>query len=238
MAQKPVIGITLDHEEKDGYSKFPWYALREHYTSSIHETGGIPLPMPHYIDLVDDYINMVDGIVVTGGDFDVDPNLYGATDIHPSIKVKSRRTSFELEIIKRALEKNIPLLGICGGHQLLNVALGGTLIQHIPEEFTTDIKHEQPNSREEPGHEIRINHNSILHKIVGSEVMSVNSAHHQAIKSPGRGCVVNAVAPDGMIEGIEVQDKRFCMGIQWHPEIFVDPGDRLIFEFFIRSARG
>ncbi len=232
----PVIGITLDYEENGGYSKMPWYALRENYCSSVSTFGGIPLPLPHEVALVDHYLGMIDGLVVTGGAFDVNPALYGETTQHETVKVKDRRTRFEYGMVQGAIHRNIPILGICGGQQLLNVVLGGTLIQHIPDTVKHPLEHEQKNPRTEPGHEVRIAANTLLSRIVGHETIAVNSAHHQAVASPAPGSIVNATAPDGVIEGIEFSGHPFCLGVQWHPEYFVTDADRKIMDAFVQAA--
>ena len=131
----------------------------------------------------------------------------------------------------------MPVLGICGGQQLLNVVLGGTLIQHIPDEVEGALAHEQPNPRTEPGHTVAVAPGSLLHRIVGATEMSVNSAHHQAALDVGEGVLVDAVAPDGVIEGIESRRHRFCLGVQWHPEYGIDRGDAKIFEAFVAACR-
>ena len=130
----------------------------------------------------------------------------------------------------------MPVLGICGGQQLLNVVLGGTLVQHIPDQIADALAHEQPNPRDQPGHTVAITPDTLLHRITGLETMSVNSAHHQAVDKPGSGAVVDAVAPDGVIEGIEMPGRRFCLGVQWHPEFAIDPGDTRIFAALIDAA--
>ena len=132
-SRRPRIGLTLDAEPPGGFSKLPWYAIRENYCSAIAKAGGLPIALPHEVELADDYLDILDGLVVTGGAFDVDPSLYGAKDRHDSVVTKDRRTAFELAILNGFLAADRPVLGICGGQQLLNVALGGTLIQHIPD---------------------------------------------------------------------------------------------------------
>ncbi|MGY9020314.1 MAG: gamma-glutamyl-gamma-aminobutyrate hydrolase family protein [Alphaproteobacteria bacterium] len=233
---KPLIGITLDSEQPGGYSKFAWYAVRENYCDSVADAGGIPVPLPHQPEIANSYLDMIDGLVITGGAFDVDPTLFGDTTRHETVVTKDRRTAFELAVTKGAIHRDMPILGICGGQQLLNVVLGGTLIQHIPDEIENSLAHEQPNPRDEPGHDIAVKTNTLLHQITGTETMSVNSAHHQAVKTIAGPVTINATAPDGVIEGIELQSKRFCLGVQWHPEFSIDPGDKRIFAAFIDAA--
>ena len=235
MAQ-PIIGITLDSEPPGGYSKFPWYALRENYSAIVARLGGLPVLLPHEPDRAGPYLDVIDALIVTGGAFDVDPSLFGAADKHPSVKTKDRRTAFELAVTRGALERDMPVLGICGGQQLLNVVLGGTLIQHIPDEVPGALEHEQKNPRNEPGHTVAVARATLLYAITGASQMSINSAHHQAVRGVGVGVVVNALAPDGVIEGIEAPGRRFCLGVQWHPEFAIDPGDEKIFAALIAAA--
>lgn len=237
--KRPLIGITLDSEDAGGYSKFPWYAVRENYSTAVARVGGLPIMLPHELDQVDAYLDEIHGLVVTGGAFDVDPALFGEETRHPSVIVKTQRTDFEWAATEKALKRDMPVLGICGGQQLLNVVLGGTLIQHIPDEIENALAHEQPNPRDEPGHEIALVADTLLHRIAGSSAMSVNSAHHQSVRDVGEDVVINATAPDGVIEGIEAPRRRFCLGVQWHPEFSIDPADTKIFEAFVsETARG
>jgi putative glutamine amidotransferase len=235
---KPVIGVTLDAEPAGGWSKLPWYALRQNYFASIIAAGGLPVALPHHPELAEDYLDRLDGLLVTGGAFDVDPALWGGGAPHPKVTLKPGRTDFELAAVRAALARDLPVLGICGGQQLLAVAFGGTLIQHIPDEVPGALAHEQPNPRTEPGHAVEVCGGTLLARIVGETPMAVNSAHHQAVLTPGSGAVVNAVAPDGVIEGVEHPGYRFALGVQWHPEYAVDPRDPAIFEAFVKAARG
>jgi putative glutamine amidotransferase len=235
--RRPIIGLTLDAEEPGSYSKSNWYALRANYTEAIVACGGLPLALPHHAELTDAYLDAIDALVVTGGAFDVDPAIYGEADRHETVILKAGRTAAEMALTNGALARQKPVLGICGGEQLLAVALGGTLIQHIPDSIVDALPHEQPNPRHEPGHIVTLTPGTRLAHIVGTATMQVNSSHHQAIRSPGSG-VINAVAPDGVIEGIEDKRFRFCLGVQWHPEYFIDAGDRRIFEAFIASCTG
>ena len=238
MSQRPTIGVTLDSEQPGGYSKYPWYALRQNYADAIVAAGGLPMALPHDAALAADYLDRIDALVVTGGAFDVDPALYGDGDRHATVTLKEGRTAAEMALTQGALARDLPVLGICGGEQLLAVALGGTLVQHIPDSVADALEHEQPNPRHEPGHPVAVVAGTLLHRIVGATQMQVNSAHHQAVRAPGPHAVVNATAPDSVIEGLEDTRYRFCLGVQWHPEFFIDPGDRCIFDAFIAACRG
>jgi putative glutamine amidotransferase len=237
MAKRPFIGVTLDSEQPGGYSKYPWYAIRQNYADAIIACGGLPVALPHDAALAQAYLDRLDALVVTGGAFDVDPALYGEGDRHATVTLKEGRTAAELALTQGALARNLPVLGICGGEQLLAVALGGTLIQHIPDAIENALEHEQLNPRHEPGHAVAVRAGTLLHRIVGAGEMLVNSAHHQAVRDAGPHAVVNAVAPDQVIEGVEDARYRFCLGVQWHPEFFIDPGDRRIFDALIAACR-
>ena len=233
---RPVIGLTLDAEPPGGYSKFPWYALRENYCSAVAAAGGLPVLLPHEPEQAAPYLALIDGLIVTGGAFDVDPALFGAAARHATVTTKDRRTSFELALTRLAVEADLPVLGICGGEQLLNVVLGGTLIQHIPDAVPEALAHEQPNPRDEPGHLVRILPGTRLRELAGAEEIAVNSAHHQAVERVAAGIAVNALAPDGVIEGIEAAGRRFCLGVQWHPEFGIDEADRRLFRGLVAAA--
>ena len=233
----PLIGITLDSEEPGGYSKFPWYALRVNYCSSVSEAGGLPIPLPHAPELAEAYLDRISGLLITGGAFDVDPSLFGDQEKHSSVVTKGGRTTFEMAVTKGALERNMPVLGICGGQQLLHVILGGRLIQHIPDAVNDALAHEQPNPRDEAGHDVTVKEGTLLHRITGETGFPVNSAHHQAAENEPDGVIVNARASDGVIEGIEAPAYTFCLGVQWHPEFFISPADRRILDAFIAAAK-
>ena len=239
--RKPLIGITLDSEdpssaEQGGYSAYPWYALRSNYAEAVAQAGGVPVALPHHPELAGDMLAAVDGLVITGGAFDVDPALYGESGIHATVTLKHGRTAAERALLDGALALDLPILGICGGEQLLAVALGGTLVQHIPAELPEAADHEQKHPRHEPAHSVSLHPGTLLRSIVGKALMQVNTSHHQAVRTPGPGTRVNATAPDGVIEGVEHPGHRFCLGVQWHPEFLIDPGDTLIFGALVEAA--
>ena len=193
--------------------------------------------LPHDTDASERYADLLDGLVVSGGNFDVNPALFGASERHATVQTKDERTEFEANITKAMLVHDKPVLGICGGQQLLHVVLGGTLLQHIPDAVPDALAHEQPNPRNEPGHTVTVAPGTLLHRIVGTDELPVNSAHHQAAAHDGDAVVVNAVAPDGVVEGIESLAHRFCLGVQWHPEYDISDGDKKIFRAFVKASQ-
>ena len=221
---------------KTTYSKFPWYALRQNYCDAITLNGGIPVAVPHDISIISDILKISDGLVITGGAFDINPSYFSSININESLVTKEKRTKFELTITEEALIQDKAILGICGGEQLLNVVYGGSLIQDINNEVKNPIQHEQENPRDQTSHKVNIIPDTKLKNIVNSSEIFVNSAHHQSIDKKGTGLVINAEAPDGVIEGIEDPNKNFCLGVQWHPEFLITKEDENIFSSFIKAS--
>ena len=234
--KNPIIGITFDFENSGGYSKFPWYAIRENYLTCLYKFGAIPFPILHENSLNNTLLKVLDGLVITGGNFDINPKLYSEY-IGGSRNIKDKRTNFEIDIFQKFLRTSKPILGICGGEQLMNVASGGSLIQDIDQSIQTTIFHEQQNPRNEVSHEISITRNSKLYNIVKSEKIKVNSAHHQSVNSLGKDFVSSALAPDGIIEAIEHVKHPWCLGLQWHPEFLITKADIAIIKDFIFHAK-
>lgn len=220
---QPLVGLTLDAEPAGGWSAAPWYALRQNYAAAVVAAGGVPVCLAHHPQLAGSYVERLDALIVTGGAFDVDPTSFGATTTHPSVKLKAERTEFEWRVLELAIERDLPVLGICGGEQLLNVVLGGTLIQHIPDEVIGALAHEQTTPRDQPAHAVHMVEGSLLAALLGAEVQ-VNSTHHQAVDRLGRDLRVAGRAPDGVVEAIEHTRAGFCVGVQWHPEYFLGGG--------------
>ncbi len=242
MAKVPLIGLTLDHEPggapADGqWSRLPYYALRENYCAAVGAAGGLPVALPHDAAQAPAYAERLDGLLVTGGGFDLDPALYGAGARHPSVSLKTRRTAFEWAVTEAMLAAGKPVFGICGGEQLLAVVLGGRLIQHIPDEVPGALAHVQANPRHEPGHAVTLAPGTRLAALAGTGELQVNSTHHQAVRDVGEGCVVAATAPDGVVEAIEAPGRPFCLGVQWHPEYGVSSVDTRLFAAFVEAAR-
>ena len=233
--KKPIIGITLDNEEPGSYSKFPWYAIRYNYLHSIEKFGAIPFPLYHTEKNINELFSLLDGLIITGGNFDINPEFYGKLN-NESRVIKNDRTNFESSICNKFLDSTKPILGICGGEQLLNVVCGGTLIQDIKKNNINAIEHEQINPRNETSHNVEIKHNTLIHRIVKNDIIEVNSAHHQAIDTIGKDLTVSGYAPDGIIESIEHLKHKWCIGVQWHPEFLITKEDNLLIEDFVKNS--
>jgi putative glutamine amidotransferase len=211
------------------------------YEEAVRRAGGEVRILDYERDRPADVVNEVDGILLPGGD-DVSPSLYGA-DTHATFKApESGRDAYELELATRAGEADVPLFAICRGVQMLNVARGGTLVQDIPSELPDAIPHEVRDTPFTIAHDIWVSEGTLLHDLlhdrIDGDTCPVNSRHHQAVQEVGRGLVVSATAPDGVIEAVEDPSKRFCVGVQWHPENFYRTGEfRALFEAFVAAAR-
>ena len=196
------------------------------------------LALPHDINAVERYLNLVSGIVITGGAFDVDPEFYGEKPSKP-LALKPKRTAFEMALLRAAVFRKMPILGICGGEQVLNVVLGENLMQHIPDEVPDALEHLQDYDCYQTSHSIDIEPNTLLHRLVGATTMEVNTSHHQAVKDVQAPVLVSAKAPDGVVEAIELpaDEHTFCLGVQWHPEFQSTPHDTKIIAGFVKAAR-
>ncbi len=230
--KKPLIGITLDYENSGNYSNFPWYAIRENYLSSIYKYDAIPFPIFHEKNTIKEVCKYIDGLIVTGGNFDINPSIYGNNNLG-SRNIKEKRTDFEISIFNEFFSKKKPILGICGGEQLINVACGGDLLQNIEKKNSNFINHEQKNPRNETSHKIYINKKTKLFNIIKKDEIMVNSAHHQAVKNLGKNLIECASAKDSVIEAIEHIEHPWCIGVQWHPEFLITNEDHALIKNFI-----
>ena len=190
--------------------------IAEPYLTAIRAAGGTPLIVVPEEKNIDKLIDICDAVVITGGHFDIHPSHYGEKQTGRIDHVDPSRTDTELALARACIERDIPVLGVCGGMQALAVAAGGSLFQDIATELTSAIEHEQPTAPSTPWHEVALSKGR-LHDLFGP-LLRVNSTHHQAVKQAGS-FSVTGFAPDGVIEAIERTDLRFCVGVQWHPEL-------------------
>lgn len=233
---RPLIGITI------GYSTHnrEFFTLRDDYVRAVERAGGLPVVLaPGRPEDAGDLLSRLDGLLLTGGP-DVDPGLYGEEPHETVTRVIPERDAFEIGLCQEALRRDRPLLAICRGHQVLNVATGGTLIQDIPSQVSGARDHDPDRERWETAHEVRILPRTRLREILGAETIDVNSFHHQAVRELGQGLVVSASSTaDQVIEGIEAPGRRLALGVQWHPEAFWDrPEDfQSLFEALVKASR-
>ena len=228
---RPVIGITSYAQEASwGVWRLPAALIPLAYVDAIERAGGRAVVIPPAEEDVEETLDALDAIVFSGG-ADVDPARYGA-DPHPETDTpQARRDAGEMALLHAALERDMPTLAICRGFQLLNVARGGDLIQHLPEEVGHDVHKQVPG--EFAVHPVEVKEGSRLGAIVGS-TSRVTSHHHQALGSVGEGLVESAWAADGTLEGVEDPSRRFVVGVQWHPEAGEDAA---LFEALVEQAR-
>src|SRR5438552_10345748 len=223
---RPVIGITPDvgaTSPRPGRPPVLRYELKQAYADAVLASGGLPVILPYSEDedAPAEAVSICDGIVITGGAFDVPPEMYGAKPGRKLGPMKPDRTQYELRVLRAALQQGLPVLGICGGMQLLAVEAGGSLYQDIADEVPGAFDHEQKLDPREPGHPAKIIEGTQLESILGPGEIQVNSTHHQAVRDAGK-ARISAVSPDGITEAIELTS-QFAIGVQWHPELLAAP---------------
>jgi putative glutamine amidotransferase len=236
--KKPIIGIVLDlpkNAKKYFYSPKPWYALRADYSNILEKFGALPVLLPYTND-IESQIDIIDGLLIPGADEDINPKFYGQKIKSSRVKTNDTRALYELALVKEVLKRDIPVFGICNGLQILNVSLGGTLIQNIPDVHKSNINHEQPYPTCSPTHDIIINDGSLLSRLTKEKRVKVNTTHHQAIDEIADSLVVAASATDGIIEEVESKDHKFLIGVQWHSEYQNSELDKNLFKRFIEES--
>jgi len=226
--RKPTIGVTRCSRLDD-------------YVASVEQAGG----RARILEVSESprkLLNELDGILLTGGG-DVDPVLYGESRHDTVEDAEPGRDEFEIDLATRAVAEDVPLLAICRGAQVLNVAAGGTLVQDIPSQVSSDLPHTIQEPKNAVAHDVRITPGSRLERALGprvdaSHTCRVNSRHHQSVGKVGAGLSASAVAADGVVEAIERGDRTFCLGVQWHPENFWRTQEFApLFEAFVEAAR-
>ncbi len=205
------------------------------YVQAVENAGGVPLVLAQTakLELIEAQLDTVEGVLLPGG-ADVHPLLWGAEPEENLEETLPFLDRYQMQLARKAIERGMPLLGICRGCQILNVALGGTLIQHIQGNC---LQHRQKSVYKEPAHWVTLEQGSLLHNLWGPKV-AVNTLHHQAVKEPGRGLTVVGRASDGIAEALEMNDKPFVVGVQWHPEGMVPEDSRMVqlFEKFMEHG--
>lgn len=248
---KPLIGITPDTHHQTtcpGPScciptrsrQEKMILLGDRYLAAVLDHGGLPVLLPVTEDpkVLRETADRLDGLLLAGGAFDVPPEFYGERPRPGLGRLKPERSRFERALLLEAMKRDLPVLGICGGMQILNVVFGGTLYQDLKRERPGCRDHEQKIPKTRPFHPVTVSRGSRLQRILAQTRLLVNSTHHQAVKNLGPGLRASATAPDGVIEAVESESHRFLIGVQWHPEVLYprQPAQARVFQAFLRAA--
>src|SRR5690625_2626513 len=233
---KPIIGIVPSIEQEENL-----YFIHEDNIKAIEQSGGIPLLLPYEIEDQDAsrLLSIIDGLYLTGG-FDIDPTFFGE-EPHPKLGMINRlRDKFEIMLIKKFLKHNKPILAICRGCQILNIAMKGDMYQDIYKQINKSLlQHEQKAIKSHASHYVKVLHESLLYQLVGKQNIKVNSRHHQANRNLGNTLIASGKSSDGIIEAIESETYHFLLGLQWHPENMAVAGDETsikIYQGFIKAC--
>lgn len=242
-SKRPLIGITLGQALESKQCRWPmrWQFdyLGKAYHYAIEKSGGQPVGLfsTKNADIINSYLEFVDGILLTGG-IDVHPKYFNQKPHSKTSELAEPRDFFELVILKKTLKLKKPVFCICRGHQLLNIALGGTLYQDISLYPAKTLEHADEFQTGKVNHFVGIEKKSLLYDIIGKQKIFSNSSHHQCINKPAKGLQVSAVASDGIVEGLELEGYPFLISVQWHPErIFKRSHSRKLFKAFMNRAR-
>lgn len=241
---KPLIGVTPDFnagDRKEWGGREATFFLRARYVRAIEDLGGVPVILPLAESHADRnrLLERLDGLLLTGGGPDLAPSLYGERKRYKFHVMSRRRAEFELDVARMAAASKLPLLGICGGMQTINVAFGGSLIQDIASQLESPLAHRQKTPATQLSHAVEVTPKSLLRRIIGRGRLLVNSSHHQSVKRVAPPLVTSALAEDGVIEAIESPAHPFLLGVQWHPEFLYERYrfHRKLFEAFVKAAR-
>lgn len=238
----PVIGITGYADRSARPPNISIFALSRTYVRAVTSAGGAPVILPPYLEQrhLRGAFEGLNGLILSGGG-DIHPSAFGVEDQGLLWRVDRKRDQAELSLARWAIAEDLPVLAICRGIQVLNVASGGTLVQDIPTRVRNALSHSCVAGRPLPkiAHTVTVEPDTQLAALIGAGCVEVNSAHHQAADLVGDGMVVTARAPDGVIEGLEAPDHPFCVGVQWHPEVMIEvaPPMRRLFEGLVKAAR-
>lgn len=241
---RPVIGITPSPSLDDmPHGSFYRYSLSRTYVNAVRAAGGLPIVLPVNETDVEAALSIVDGLVLSGGG-DIDPVLFNAADRHDATYgIDEDRDRFELEAFRIAALRDIPTFCICRGIQVMNVAQGGSLHQHIPDDVAGSLEHRQSKlglTTDDVSHDVTLAEgNNLLRDILAVDELAVNSYHHQGVEEPGRELETVATSADGVIEGLWHPRMRFGLGVQWHPEMLAghSPHHAALFRALVHAAR-
>ncbi|HKQ25635.1 MAG TPA: gamma-glutamyl-gamma-aminobutyrate hydrolase family protein [Burkholderiales bacterium] len=230
--QNPLIGLTTYGRGADNR-----YTLPAEYLDAVRRAGGVPVLIAPGESRVEAILEVIDALILSGGG-DIDPSRYNGKRHETNYAIDQERDTHELELGRRAIDMGKPTLGICRGAQILNVVQGGTLIEHIPDEFGESVLHRAP-PREPVTHGVKIKTGSRLAKILGLDQFDATSWHHQALRGAAAGFEAVAHAPDGSIEAIEMPGHPWLIAVQWHPELSAasDPVQQKLFDAIVEQAR-
>ena len=231
--RKPVIGIA------PGYSGANSSIVNRSYTDAVYRAGGIPVILPQVNDeaAAAEILSRLDGVLFTGG-VDINPEYYGETVLNDSVEIDGHRDTLDVTYARTALGLRLPILAICRGEQMMNVVLGGSLYQDLPAQKPSEIAHRQSPSLTQATQKISVTKGSMLHRIMGKDVLEVNSAHHQGIKVLGEGLIASAFSEDGIIEAFESPNGPFFCAVQWHPEwLYPSVDATALFREFVETCR-
>jgi putative glutamine amidotransferase len=236
MQMRPTIGITCSHDDQTNRSYLP-----QAYAKAIEQAGGMPLLLPQApssSDCISQLVHLLDGILFSGG-VDVDPIHFGEEPLPALGAIAPERDGFELELARQALNADLTIFAICRGIQILNIAAGGTIYQDLPSQLTKTLKHSQEAPRWYATHKAVIKSGTFLARDLQTREIRVNSFHHQAVNRLAPGFRLSATAPDGVIEGIESENHKYVVGVQWHPETMweKDPQMLKLFKSFVQATK-
>jgi putative glutamine amidotransferase len=227
----PLIGITTYGENRNGS-----FILPADYVESVRRAGGAVVLLPPGEAHFEEVLCRIDGLILAGGG-DIDPVRYGGASHKTMYMLDERRDTMELPLAQQAMDRNLPTLAICRGCQIINIALGATLLPHIPDVYGEKVKHRLP-PREPVPHEVQVNGDTRLADIMGATCVNPMSWHHQAVDQPGTGVEVIGRAPDNVPEAFDVPEKENLIAIQWHPELTADrdPTQQRLFDWLVRKS--
>lgn len=235
--RKARIGISPDNERREGNPSRPFYFLDAQNFEALSKAQALSFMLVHDVNAVEDYLDALDGVVISGGGYQFqDPRRLIAPDDGSAPAEKRTRLEFEWRLIKAALDRDMPVLAVCGGVQTLNAVLGGALVVSLAEANPAWSRHRDPPFNK-LSHEVEVREGTLLYRLVGSARFPVNSLHRQGIIEVGPGVTISATADDGVVEAIESPQHRFCLGVQWHPEFNLNDVDQKLFDGFVAACR-